>query len=157
MHSVPITRNGYEKLKNELHDLEAIERPKIIDAIQKARALGDLSENAEYKSAKEMQGKLDYRISYLRKRIPLLQITDLSKAVDNIIRFGAFITLIDIDTDKEIIYQLVGEDESSPEKGSISIKSPVGKCSLGKSVGDFFKVITPGGTKEYEVKNIDYR
>ncbi|QEK38203.1 transcription elongation factor GreA [Candidatus Cytomitobacter indipagum] len=152
----PITKEGYKKLNDELFELENVKLPKIIEAIQKARALGDLSENAEYKAAKEMQGALESRRSYLRRRIPALRIIDFSNGFDDI-RFGATITLCDLDNDAQVSYQLVGEDESDPDSGKISIKSPVGRSCLGRSEGDCFEVITPGGSREYEVIKILYK
>lgn len=151
----PITKIGYKKLNEELLELEQAKLPQIIDAIQRARALGDLSENAEYKSAKEMQAILESRRAYLRNRMPYLKIIDFSKGFDDV-RFGATVTLCDLDNDVKVTYQIVGEDESDPECRKISIKSPVGQACLGKCVEDCFDVITPGGSRSYEVVKIEY-
>ncbi len=152
--SIPITQDGFNRLKKELNHLEQDERPKVVEAIQQARALGDLSENAEYKAARERQGVVDSRISYLRRRIPLLKVLQASED-HSVIRFGATVTLVDLDKDKNSTYTLVGEDESDPDQGKISISSPLGKSLLGKLADNIFEVRTPGGVKEYEIKEIN--
>ncbi len=154
--TIPITQNGFNKIMEELSNLEKIERPKVIEAIRSARALGDLSENAEYKAAKEKQASLDSRISYLNRRVPLLQVIEFSNNNTDVIRFGAKVSLLDLNNDTKVLYILVGEDESDPNEGKISIRSPLGAALLGKSKSDLCEVKTPGGTKEYEIQNIQY-
>ena len=154
MEKVPMLAEGYEKLTADLKALRA-ERPLIVDAIEEARAHGDLSENAEYHSAKEKQSFIEGRIKELEGVISLADVID-PKKLSGSIKFGATVTLVDEDTDEEKTYQIVGEYEANIEKGLLNIKSPIARALIGKDEGDSVEVRTPGGQKSYEVLKIVY-
>jgi len=155
MEKIPMTPKGYAALDNELKHLKTEERPAIIKAIAEAREHGDLSENAEYHSAKEKQSFIEGRIKELEGSISLAEVIDPSK-LSGAIKFGATIKLVDEDTEEEKTYQIVGEAEASIEKGLLNIKSPLARALIGKEEGDSVEVRTPGGTKDYEVLEIKY-
>ena len=155
MNKVPMTAAGFETLKEELRWRQQEERPRIIEAISEARAHGDLSENAEYHSAKEKQSFIEGRIKELEGAISLSDVIDPTK-LSGPIKFGATVTLVDEDTDEEKTYQIVGEYEASIEKGLLNIKSPIARALIGKEEGDSVEVRTPGGDKAYEVLKIAY-
>lgn len=155
MEKIPMTRKGYEAIEAELKQLKSVERPAIIKAISEAREHGDLSENAEYHSAKEKQSFIEGRIKELEGAISLSDVIDPAK-LSGPIKFGATVTLVDEDTDEEKTYQIVGEYEASIEKGLLNIKSPIARALIGKEEGDSVEVITPGGDKAYEVLKIAY-
>ncbi|HID97640.1 MAG TPA: transcription elongation factor GreA [Thermodesulfobacteriaceae bacterium] len=150
----PITREGYEKLKAELEQLEKVERHKVIKAIEVARAHGDLSENAEYHAAKEKQGQIEARIQYLHGKLAAAEIIDCKDQDSDRVIFGVHVKLENIDTGDEVTYQLVGPDESDIKQGKISIRSPLGKALLGKYEGDEIEVNTPAGLRTYEILEI---
>lgn len=150
-----MTRSGFEALETELKHLKTTERPAIIQAIAEAREHGDLSENAEYHSAKEKQSFIEGRIKELEGAISLADVIDPSK-LSGPIKFGATVTLVDEDTDEEKTYQIVGEYEANIEAGLLNIKSPIARALIGKEEGDSVDVRTPGGEKSYEVLNIVY-
>ena len=150
-----MTRGGYDALEVELKQLKSEERPAIIKAIAEAREHGDLSENAEYHSAKEKQSFIEGRIKELEGAISLADVIDPTK-LSGAIKFGATVTLVDEDTDEEKTYQIVGEYEASIEKGLLNIKSPIARALIGKEEGDSVEVRTPGGEKAYEVLKIAY-
>lgn len=152
----PITPQGFSKLEEELKNLKFTERPTISKSIQEARELGDLSENAEYHAAREKQSFIEGRIMELEDKIARAEVIDVSKLTGNIIKFGATVKLIDEDTNDEHTYQIVGEYEADLSKGLISIISPLARALIGKNKGDYIEVITPKGTKAYEVLNVDY-
>ena len=154
MEKIPLTKNGYSRLEKELWKLNAEDRPDIIKAISEARELGDLSENAEYHSAREKQSFIEGRIKEL-EAIIWAEVIDVSK-LSGPIKFGAKITLFLEDTEKEIIYQIVGEAEADLEKGLLNINSPLARALIGKEEGDEVEVNTPGGTKHYEIIKIEY-
>lgn len=154
MERIPMTLEGYKRLTEELERLIKIERPKNIADISTARAHGDLSENAEYHAAKERQSFIEGRIRELLAKKAAAQIIDTSKLNNNRVAFGAKVKLLNIDTDEEIVYQLLGTDEADVKKGIISITSPVGKSLIGKEKGDEVKVQAPGKTIEYEIMEI---
>lgn len=154
MGSIPITRKGYESLKQELANLKAVERPEIIKAIKEARAHGDLSENAEYHAAKERQSFLEGRINELSCKIAELNVIDTDSLSRDRAIFGCTVILENLDTGGEVTYQLVGPDESDINNGLISITSPLGKALLGKSPGDGITLQAPGGQKKYELVEI---
>jgi transcription elongation factor GreA len=157
MQRVPLTQEGYDKMKAELEDLLKVQRPKNIQAISEARAHGDLSENAEYHAAKDKQSFMEGRIQELQDKIGRADIIDISKISNkNRIAFGATVTLMDLDTDNEVTYQLVGAEEADVKKGRISLISPVGKALIGKEVGDEARIIAPGRDIEYEILEITY-
>ena len=155
MEKIPMTRAGADALETELKHLKTEERPAIIQAIAEAREHGDLSENAEYHSAKEKQSFIEGRIKELEGAISLADIIDTSK-LSGAIKFGATVTLVDEDTDEEKTYQIVGEYEANIEKGLLNIKSPIARALIGKEEGDSVDVRTPGGEKSYEVLKISY-
>lgn len=155
MEKIPMTRAGHTALEKELKQLKAEERPAIIRAIAEAREHGDLSENAEYHSAKEKQSFIEGRIKELEGAISLAEVIDPAK-LSGPIKFGAKVTLVDEDTDEEKTYQIVGEYEAKIEAGLLNIKSPIARALIGKEEGDSVEVRTPGGEKSYEVLKIVY-
>ena len=158
MDRMPITQTGFEKLKEELDNLKSHQRPAIIEAIAEARSHGDLKENAEYHAAREQQGFIEGRISDLESKIPLAHVIDLSEVNpgDKII-FGATVTLMNLDTDEEVTYQIVGEYESDIKAHKISLNSPIARALIGKHEGDEVKVQTPGGILDYEIVTVTYQ
>jgi transcription elongation factor GreA len=155
MEKIPMTSSGYNDLDMELKKLRSIERPAIIKAIAEAREHGDLSENAEYHSAREKQSFIEGRIKELESIIGLADIIDISK-LSGAIKFGASVKLVDEDSDLEVTYKFVGEFEADLEKNLLNIKSPLARALIGKDVGDSVDVQTPGGVKSYEVLKITY-
>ncbi len=154
--SVPMTVEGYQRLQEELKNLVRVERPKVVQDIAEARSHGDLSENAEYDAAKDRQGFVEGRIKELNHKIATAQIIDPSTIKSEKIVFGAKVTLFDIDTEKEVTYQIVGDDEADIKVGKISISSPVGRSLIGYSVDEEVNIVVPSGMKVYEVTNIEY-
>ncbi|WP_120499563.1 transcription elongation factor GreA [Roseovarius sp. EL26] len=155
MEKIPMTHKGYSELEVELKKLKSEERPAIIRAIAEAREHGDLSENAEYHSAKEKQSFIEGRIKELEGVISLADVIDTA-SLKGAIKFGATVTLVDEDTDAEKTYQIVGEYEASIENGLLNIKSPIARALIGKEEGDSVEVRTPGGEKSYEVLKVAY-
>lgn len=153
----PITKNGLEKLAQEIKHLKYVARPKIIEAIAQAREFGDLSENAEYHAARESQSFVEGRILDLEDKIARSEIINIAKLSGKIIKFGATVQLIDDETDEEVIYQIVGEYEADINKKRISIVSPIAKALIGKSVGDIVEVLTPKGSRSYDVVAVQYK
>ena len=145
---------GYEKLTADLKVLRA-ERPKIVDAIEEARAHGDLSENAEYHSAREKQSFIEGRIKVLEVVLSRAEVIDPSKFSGGV-KFGATVQLLDEDTDEEKTYQIVGEHEASLEKGLLNMRSPLARSLIGKEEGDVVEVQTPGGLKSYEILSVRF-
>lgn len=157
MHKHPMTVQGAEALKNELHRLKSVERPHIIEAIATARAHGDLKENAEYHAAREQQSFNEGRIQELEAKLSHCQIVDLSKVPNNgKVVFGATLLLCHLESDAEISYQIVGEDEADIKINKISYSSPLGRALIGKQAGDTVTVETPGGIVEYEIIEVSY-
>ncbi len=155
MEKIPMTAGGHTALEVELKHLKSVERPAIIRAIAEAREHGDLSENAEYHSAKEKQSFIEGRIKELEGILSLAEVIDPRK-LSGPIKFGATVTLVDEDTDEEKTYQIVGEHEASIEKGLLNIKSPIARALIGKEAGDSVEVRTPGGERSYEVVKVSY-
>ncbi len=155
MEKIPLTRAGHGALNDELKRLKSVERPAIIRAIAEARAHGDLSENAEYHSAREKQSFIEGRIKEVEGILALADVIETSK-LTGAIKFGATIGIVDEDTDQEKTYQIVGEPEADIEAGKLNIKSPLARALIGKDVGDSVDVSTPGGTRSYEVLDIKY-
>ena len=156
MDKVPMTAAGHAKLREELRWRQQEERPRIIDAISEARAHGDLSENAEYHSAKEAQSLNEGRIGELEDLIARAEVIDLSKMSGDSIKFGATVTLVDEDTDEEKTYQIVGDQEADVKAGRISISSPIARALIGKTVGDAIEVNAPGGARGYEILKVEW-
>ncbi|MGA1663741.1 MAG: transcription elongation factor GreA [Methylophilaceae bacterium] len=154
---IPMTRNGVERLKEELQQLKSQDRPNIIQAIAEARAQGDLSENAEYDAAKEKQGFIEGRISEIEAKLSNVQIIDpASLNAEGKCVFGATIDLEDLDDEKKVTYQIVGDDEADIKSSKISISSPIARALIGKELGDVVEVETPGGIKSYEIMDVKY-
>jgi transcription elongation factor GreA len=156
MEKVPITKAGYEALHAELKTMKDVERPAIIKAISEAREHGDLSENAEYHSAKEKQSFIEGRIKELESLISRADVIDPTKMSGAIIRFGATVKLVDENTDEERTYQIVGEPEANIDNGRLNIRSPLARALIGKEEGDSVDVVTPGGGRSYEVLSVSY-
>lgn len=152
---IPMSQSGYKKLREELEHLEKYDRIDVVRAIEEARAHGDLSENAEYHAAKERQGMIEGRIIELKDKIGRAEIIDCSKVDCNRAVFGTVVTLMDMESEDEVTYQLLGPEEADVKKGSISVLSPLGQSMLGKSVGDEVMTKTPGGVREFEVMEIN--
>ena len=157
MSTIPITKRGAEKLKDELHKLKTVDRPWVINAISEARAQGDLSENAEYEAAKDRQGFIEGRIAEVEGKLSAAQIIDHSSIhADGRVVFGATVTLEDEDSGQEVSYQIVGEDEADIKQGLLNFGSPIARALIGKEEGDSVAVQTPGGTKNYEIIKVAY-
>jgi transcription elongation factor GreA len=154
--SIPMTQEGYQRLQDELKQLIRVERPKVVQDIAEARSHGDLSENAEYDAAKDRQGFIEGRIQELNDKIARAQVIDPTTIKSDKIVFGAKVTLIDVDTDKEVRYQIVGEEEADIKQGKISIVSPVGKALIGHRVDDEVQISVPSGLKTFEVTRVEY-
>ncbi|MFO1115799.1 MAG: transcription elongation factor GreA [Beijerinckiaceae bacterium] len=153
---LPITAAGYAALDEELKHRQQVERPRIIQQIAEARSHGDLSENAEYHSAKEMQSLNEGRIAELEDKLARADIIDVSKLGGSTIKFGATVTLVDEDTEEEKKYQIVGETEADVKSGRVSITSPIARALIGKTVGDTVEVNAPGGGKSYEILKVAF-
>lgn len=152
-----MTKFGYEKLTSELNRLKTVERPEIVKAIEEARELGDLKENAEYHAAKERQGQIDSRLHELSDMVANARIVDPSELEHARISFGSTVVLCDLATDEEITYVIVGGCESNPDMGLISFNSPLAKQLLGREEGDEVKAKLPGGEREFEILEVTYR
>ena len=156
MEKVPMTGEGYKVLDEELRRLKSQERPNVIAAISEARSHGDLSENAEYHAAKERQGFIEGRIAVLEDKISRAQVIDVSKLSGKQVKFGATVTVVDEDTEKQDRYQIVGEHEADVKKGRVSVTSPIARSLIGKETGDVVEVNTPGGVKAYEILKVEW-
>ena len=158
MESIPISTEGYELIKQELERLKA-ERPGVIQAIKEAREEGDLSENAGYDAARERQGMLEAKITFIESRMPYFNVVNIASMGGNKVIFGATVRLSDLDTDEERLYTLVGPDETdfAKDKMAISVFSPVGRALLGKEVGEEVVVEAPRGRIQYEIIEIEFR
>jgi transcription elongation factor GreA len=157
MNKVPLTVQGAEKLRAELHDLKTVKRPGIITAIADARSHGDLSENAEYHAAKERQGFIEGRIAELESKLSNAEIIDPATLhADGRCVFGATVELEDVEKGAKVTYQIVGEDEADIKLGKISVNSPIARSLIGKTAGDVAEVQAPGGVREYEILDVRY-
>ena len=157
MEKIPMTAAGYATLEAELKHCQQVERPRIIQQITDARTHGDLSENAEYHAAKEQQSLNEGRIAELEDKLARADVIDVSKLSGEAIKFGATVTLVDEDTEKKTVWQIVGEVEADAKKGRISITSPLARALIGKQKGASVEVVTPSGAKGYEVKKVEWR
>lgn len=157
MERIPMTAEGHAALQSELKTLKSVERPNIIAAIAEARAHGDLSENAEYHAAKEKQSFIEGRIAEIDDKLARADVIDVTKLSGGKIRFGATVTLIDVDTKEESTYKIVGEDEANVKDGKISITSPIARALIGKEEGDEAEVAAPSGARAYEISKVEYR
>ena len=157
MSTTPITKEGEVAIKERLADLKFVQRPKISEAIAEARAHGDLKENAEYHAAKELQGLIESKINEIESALASAQVIDvLSIPETGRVVFGSTVTLYDIDKDEEITYKIVGNLESDPDGGKISIDTPIAKGLIGKNVDDEITIITPSKTLNYEVISVQH-
>jgi transcription elongation factor GreA len=157
MNKVPLTVKGAEKLRAELEELKSVVRPRIIASIASAREHGDLKENAEYHAAREQQSFAEGRIAEIESKLSNAQIIDVTKVDANgKVVFGATVEIEDIDSEKRVTYQIVGEDEANIKEGRISIGSPIARALIGKQAGDTVIVKAPGGNIEYEIVSVDY-
>ena len=156
MDKLPMTAAGHAALEAEFLRRQQVERPRIVAAIAEARTHGDLSENAEYHSAKEAQSHNEGRIVELEDLLQRAEVIDVAKLNGSTIKFGATVTLIDEDTEKESKFQLVGESEADVKSGKVSITSPTARALIGKKAGDSVEVNTPGGGKSYEIVKVAY-
>ena len=157
MDKLPITAAGHAALEAEFLHRQQVERPRIIAAISEARSHGDLSENAEYHSAKEAQSHNEGRIAELEDKLARAEVIDVSKLSGDTVKFGATVTLVDEDTEKKQVWQIVGEPEADAKAGRISITSPLARALIGKAKGTSVEVVTPGGARAYEVKKVEWR
>ena len=157
MDKEPITVNGLNKLKLELEDLKNVQRPKVVEAIAEARSHGDLKENAEYHAAKEQQGLIEGRVIAINDLIARANVIDVTKIENNgKVIFGSTTKLKDLETDKEISYKLVGQDEANIKENLIFFKSPIGKALIGKDKSEIVTVNTPSGEKSFEILDVEY-
>jgi transcription elongation factor GreA len=157
MATIPLTRRGAEKLKEELHRLKTVERHAVIQAIAEARAQGDLSENAEYEAAKDKQGFIEGRILEVESKLAAAQIIDPKNVdADGRVVFGSTVDLEEEDSGAKVTYQIVGDDEADLKQGLISISSPIARALIGKVEGDIAEVQAPGGVKSYEITGVRY-
>lgn len=157
MKQIPMTVRGAELLREELEFLKNVRRPQIIDAIAEAREHGDLKENAEYHAAREQQGFCEGRIQEIEGKLGNAQIIDITKMANNgKVIFGATVSLVNADTDEEVTYRIVGDDEANIKEGLISVNSPIARGLVGKEVDDSVSIVTPGGKVEFDIINVEY-
>lgn len=155
--ATPMTVRGAEKLREELEHLKRVVRPSVTQAIAEAREHGDLRENAEYHAAKEQQGFTEGRIREIEGKLSEAQVIDITKIRPNgNVIFGSTVTLIDVETDEQLVYRIVGEDEADIKEHSISVMSPVARALIGKSEGDEVHVVTPQGEHDYEIDRVEH-
>jgi transcription elongation factor GreA len=158
MQKHPMTVEGALALKNELHRLKVVERPRIIESIATARAHGDLKENAEYHAAREEQSFTEGRIQELEAKLSMAQVVDISKVPNNgKVVFGTRVAVLNLETEVETTFQIVGEDEADIKLNKISYRSPIGSALIGKQLDDAVVVTTPGGVVEYEIIAVEYQ
>jgi len=152
-----MTADGYARLEEELRHLKGVARPEVIRAIAEAREHGDISENAEYHAARERQSFIEGRLAELEDKVSRAEIIDPATLSGKQVKFGAHVTLIDEDTDEKSVYQIVGEDEADIKAKRLAITSPLARALVGKSVGDQVEVVTPGGSKSYEISKVAFK
>lgn len=157
LQKIPMTPTGYARLRAELKQIKEVDRPENVRDIETALGHGDLRENAEYHAAKERQALLDGRMRYLESRLGLAQVIDPETLHEDKVTFGATVTLLDVDNDQRVVYQIVGEDESDASIGKISLSAPIARAMLGKRVGEEVVVVLPKGNREFEVVHVEYR
>ena len=154
---VPMTIDGEARLREELQQLKSVERPKVIEAIADAREHGDLKENAEYHAAREQQGFIEGRIQEIEGKLSAAQVIDVT-SIENTgkVIFGTTVHLLNVETDEQVVYKIVGEDESDIKAGKISISSPIARALVGKSEGEIVAIRVPSGTVEYEIEEVEH-
>lgn len=157
MSKVPLTAEGAETLREELHELKSVRRPAVIQAIAEAREHGDLKENAEYHAAREQQSFIEGRIKEIESKLSHAQIIDITQMNDDgKVIFGTTVQLLDLDSDESVTYKIVGDDEANIKLGLISFSSPLARAIIGKHEGDDVNFDAPGGTREYEIEKVSY-
>ncbi|CAI8169034.1 MAG: Transcription elongation factor GreA [Cellvibrionales bacterium UBA7375] len=157
MQKIPMTVEGEAALRIELEKLKKEDRPTVIQAIAEAREHGDLKENAEYHAAREQQGFIEGRIQDIESKLSLCQVVDISQMPeDDRVIFGSTVTIINTETDEELKYRIVGDDEADVKAGMISYQSPIARALISKEIGDVVNVHTPGGEVEYEIDDVSY-
>lgn len=157
MQKIPLTLRGVELLKAELQQLKSVARPAVIEAIAEARSHGDLSENAEYEAAKERQGFIEGRISEIENKLSIAHVINPAEIhAEGKVVFGATVTLEDLETEEQVRYQIVGEDEADIKENKISVGSPIARALIGKEEGDTAEVQAPGGVREYDIVAVEY-
>ena len=156
MNKIPMTAEGYDRLREELKRLKTVDRPAVIRAIAEAREHGDLAENVEYHSARDRQSFIEGRLAEIEDKIARAEVIDVSKLSGSIIKFGAKVTLADEETDEEQTFQIVGEDEADISQGRLSVTSPLARALIGKQTGESVEVATPRGAKSYEVVTVGF-
>lgn len=157
MSQIPMTVEGAQRLRDELHELKTVRRPAIIQAIAEAREHGDLKENAEYHAAREQQGFCEGRIQYIEAKLSNAQIIDITKLPNNgKVIFGATVTILNLDTEEEVTYRIVGDDEADIKNFRISVNSPIARGLIGKSEEDVVTINTPAGMVEFEITQVQY-
>ena len=157
MQKFPMTLPGLQRLEEELRNLKSVERPAVIAAIAEARSHGDLSENAEYHAARERQSFIEGRVQELEEVISAVEVIDPKSLSGNMVKFGATVTLIDEETEKEMTYQIVGQHEADIKAARLSISSPLAKALIGKKVGQTISVPAPGGDRSYEILTVEFK
>ncbi len=155
--SAPMTQQGRQRLLADLRRLRSVERPKIVREIEEAREHGDISENAEFHAAKEKQALVAAQISDIEDTLARAVVIDVSKLSGDKIVFGATVTLADVDSGDEVVYQIVGDHEAEPKNGKISVSSPIARSIIGKNVGDEVQVRIPTGTRNFEILDVDFK
>jgi transcription elongation factor GreA len=156
MNKIPMTAEGFERLREELKQLKTVDRPAIIRAIAEARDHGDLAENAEYHAARDRQSFIEGRVLELEDKVARAEVIDVSKLSGSVVKFGARVTLADEETDAEQTFQIVGEDEADISRGRLAVTSPLARALIGKGKGDSVEVATPRGAKSYEVVTVAF-
>lgn len=154
---LPMTKEGFESLKVQLRQIKEVERPQNVRDIEIARSHGDLSENAEYHAAKERQAMLDAQMKQLEGKISRAEVINPASLSGERVVFGATVTLENLESDEEVIYQIVGDDEAEPNEGRISLSSPLARALIGKSIGDEVLVKAPGGDRGYEIMDVEFK
>lgn len=157
METIPLTKDGFKFLNEELEDLKKVQRPTVIEQIAEARDHGDLKENAEYHAAREKQGFIEGRINELEDKLSRAEVIDFSTEQPSMVKFGAFVTVCDEDTGEEKTYRIVGDLESDIEKNKVSLSTPIAKALMGKRIDDLIEVKVPKGVIEYVITEIDYK
>ncbi|WP_423187301.1 transcription elongation factor GreA [Alishewanella sp. d11] len=158
MSLIPMTVQGAEALRLELNELKSVKRPAVIQAIAEARAHGDLKENAEYHAAREQQGFIEGRIQDIEGKLSNAQIIDITKLPNNgKVIFGATVTILNLETEEEVTYRIVGDDEADIKNNLISVNSPIARGLIGKEADDVVNITTPKGVVEYEITDVQYK
>ena len=157
MDRIPLTKEGYERLQEELSTLKNETRPALIEAIAAARAHGDLSENAEYHAARERQSFVEGRIGEIESALARAEVIDVASLSGKDVKFGATVSLLDLDNDAEVVWRIVGDLEADADAGRIGVASPLARALIGRKQGDFVEVTTPRGSKEYEVRKVSFK